>query len=406
MLLAHSGGVDSSVLADLLLSMSVDFSVAHCNFQLRGVASEEDHDWVKSWCAEKGIPFFSTRFILPQGDASIQLKARELRYKWFYELVALYSFDLLLTAHHLNDQLETFLMHAGRGTGLKGLIGIPSHSHLFRPLLSFPKKTLLHYASINKINWREDASNASTSYWRNALRHEVVKPLLNSHPQYLHNFQTTLKNLKETQAFVSTQLDTIKQALFVSQKDHIEINVKKVQNLPNTSFCIHAWFTPLGFHSREVEKLLEAQTGSEIMSVTHRLIRNRNVLLLTERDLFQKEQKVFTWDLKAPLTYPLELKCVSQKIEGTHCAVLNPTVLKMPLKLRKYKRGDYFYPLGMKGKKKLSKYFKDEKYSLLEKENQWLLCSEDDIVWIIGKRLDNRFAALPTTKNPLILIAP
>lgn len=403
LLLAHSGGVDSSVLAHLLKRLSLDFAVAHCNFQLRGEASEQDCAMVKNWCAKNDIPFFSMRFVLPQGEGSIQLKARTFRYTWFYELLDVYSFDLLLTAHHLNDQLETFLMHTGRGTGLSGLLGIPSHNRLFRPLLSFPKETLMDYAVNHKIKWREDASNTSTVYWRNALRHEVVKPLLASHPQFLDNFQTTLNNLRDTQTFVNTQLEVLQQRLFVSCEDYIKINIKQLQSLPNLAFCLHAWFAPMGFHPKEVEKLLVAQTGSELKSANHRLIRNREFLLLVENISSQKEQEIYSWDLKTPLTHPISLKSVTQKEAGPNCAVLNPTHLKMPLKLRKYKRGDYFYPQGMKGKKKLSKFFKDEKFSLLEKENQWLLCSQEHIVWVIGKRLDERYAASAETQNPLIL---
>jgi tRNA(Ile)-lysidine synthase len=405
MLLAHSGGVDSSVLAHLLVKLKCNFAVAHCNFQLRGAESEADQYRVQNWCKQNSVPFFSVRFVLPKKEGSIQSKARQLRYDWFNALLEIHHFDLLLTAHHLNDQLETFLMHLGRGTGLSGLLGIPSSATLFRPLLSFSKKAIEAYAKHNNIDWREDSSNLSLAYWRNALRHEVIAPLLNTHPQYLHHFKNTLAHLNSTQYFVEKQLIALKKTIFLSKKDHISINIKSLKALPSLNFCLHQWFSPLGFHFKEVLKLLEAQTGSSIRSATHRLTHNRSTLLLDTLTLEAPLDDIFYWDLKKPLKNPINLTTRAEKTKNKKSAILNPTLLKMPLKLRKYQRGDYFYPQGMSGKKKLSKFFKDEKYSKVEKEKQWLLCSEDDIVWVIGKRVDQRYAAPDNFNLPLIITA-
>lgn len=403
MLLAHSGGVDSSVLAHLLVKLKCNFAVAHCNFQLRGADSEADQHQVQNWCKQNNVPFFSVRFVLTKKEGSIQSKARQLRYDWFNSLLEIHHFDLLLTAHHLNDQLETFLIHLGRGTGLSGLLGIPSSATLFRPLLSFSKETIEAYAKHNNIDWREDSSNSSATYWRNNLRHKVITPLLNTHPQYLQHFENTLVHLNSTQCFVEEQLIALKKTIFLSQEDHILIKIKSFKALPSLNFCAHHWFSPLGFHFKEVLKLLEAQTGSSIRSATHRLIRDRSTLLLETLAPKQPLDDIFYWDPQKPLKNPIHLTTCTQKIKNKKSAILNPTLLKMPLKLRKYQRGDYFYPQGMSGRKKLSKFFKDEKYSKVEKEKQWLLCSENDIVWIIGKRLDRRYAAPDNFNSPLII---
>ncbi len=401
-LLAHSGGIDSSVLAHLLKDLSCDFAVAHCNFQLRAADSEADHLLVQNWCKENNIPFFSMRFVLPKTEASIQGKARDLRYDWFDALQELYGFDALLTAHHLNDQLETFLMHAGRGTGLGGLLGIPSTPNRFRPLRSFTKAEIKAYALKHQIKWREDVSNASTAYNRNAIRHEVVAPLLKTNPQFLSHFNTTLSHLKDTHDFVATQLAALQQEHFIPKNDVFEIEINKLKALSHLSFCIHAWFAPLGFHPKEVQKLMYAQTGSALSSSTHRLIHNRNHLLLQALVSKPMPEKI-VWDPSHPLQTPVQLEVIENAPKGAQVAILDRTQLNSPFILRKYREGDYFYPQGMKGKKKLSKFFKDEKYSRVEKENQWLLCSENDIVWVIGKRVDQRFAAQKSNPNPLIL---
>lgn len=402
MLLAHSGGLDSSVLAHLLVEMNCNIAVAHCNFQLRGADSEGDQEWVQQWCQQHKIPFYTQRFVLPKGEGSIQLNARQLRYDWFDALQEIYEFEVLLTAHHLNDQLETFLMHAGRGTGLTGLLGIPSSPKRFRPLRSISKATIKAYAKEHKLIWREDVSNASTAYTRNAIRHKVVAPLLTINPQFLSHFNTTLAHLNDTQGFVEVQLAALRQKIFKPKKEYIEIDLKKLNTLPQLSFCLHAWFMPLGFHHNEVQKLLTAQTGSALSSVTHQLIRNRDCLLLrTLTPAIAPENIV--WDPTQPLTHPLPLEVIEKAPKSARVAILDRTLLKSPFILRKYRKGDYFYPQGMQGKKKLSKFFKDEKYSRLEKEKQWLLCTENDIVWVIGKRVDQRFAAQDNNQNPLII---
>ena len=388
LLLAHSGGLDSSVLAHLLLKAGLNFSVAHCNFQLRASESEADMKFVEAWSREHSIPFFCVKFATEIHKEfykkSIQVSARDLRYDWFYSLMEVYEFDFLLTAHHLNDQLETFLINTTRGTGISGLLGIQEKETLLRPLRTIPKKELIKYAEAEKISWREDQSNASDAYLRNAIRHHVIPAIEEVVPNALQNFQSTLDHLDLANDFIRESLETQKNKLFKNTGKSLSIEIKELEELPSLSFCLHHWFAPFGFDTKEVVKLMESESGKVIYSPSHRLIRDRSSITLSL--LHSKEDNQFLFDtLKNNQDLPIQLSCESIEIKGketweSHQAVLDRRMLKKPLSLRKSIKGDYFYPTGMKGKKLLSKFFKDEKYSLLEKEQQWLLCSENKIV--------------------------
>jgi len=411
LLLAHSGGIDSSVLAHLLLKKKTAFSVAHCNFQLRGSESEADQAAIENWCKKHQVPFFCKRIdliaIKKKNKKGTQEAARTARYDWFEELRLLHQFDILVTAHHLNDQFESFLMYTTRGTGLSGLLGIQQRDWIQRPLQFIEKKEIKAYAEAHNIKWREDASNATTDYLRNEFRHLLIAPWLQKHPEALTNFKTTLRHLRATNSFIESQLNTLKNELFQEVLGQIEISITAYRELPQLSFCTHHWFSPLGFETKEVLKLIEAPKGKQLLSHTHRLIRERDKLVLTP--LQESTSELYFFDLEAEVsTLPFPLKWnkrtapVSQKWQ-VHQAALDFSKLKMPLCLRKFQKGDYFYPSGMKGKKLLSKYFKDEHYTVLEKESQWLLCSLNQIVWVVGKRCDARFAASDQTKEILLI---
>lgn len=411
LLLAHSGGLDSSVLAHLLLKEGLNFSVAHCNFQLRASESEADMKFVEAWCREHSIPFFCVKFATEIHKEfykkSTQVSARDLRYDWFYSLMEVYEFDFLLTAHHLNDQLETFLINTTRGTGISGLLGIQEKETLLRPLRKIPKKELILYAEAEKISWREDQSNTSNAYLRNAIRHQVIPAIEEVVPNALQNFQATLDHLDLANDFILESLETQKNKLFKNTGKSLGIDIKELEKLPSLPFCLHHWFAPFGFDTKEVVKLMESESGKVIYSASHRLIRDRSCITLSL--LHSKENNQFLFDpLKNNLDLPIQLSSESIEIKeketwGSHQAALDKRMLKKPLSLRKSIKGDYFYPTGMKGKKLLSKFFKDEKYSLLEKEKQWLLCSENKIVWVIGKRCDRRFIATKNTKKALLI---
>lgn len=405
-LLACSGGVDSMVLLFLLQQLDYSFAVAHANFQLRGSESNADEEYVRSCCEKNEISCFTKRFnTLAQKNEtkdSIQMVARDLRYQWFKTLQKEEGFTHIMTAHHLDDQLETFLINTFRSSGLRGLCGIPDHTVL-RPLQTISKEELLAFAKTHSLSWREDASNKKDDYVRNALRHHVIPQIKSIFPGGLSQFQSTLHHLQDAQKVLDNQMALFRKQFFINTETHIAIPLKAFENLPDLDFYLHALFAPYGLqHTVDIKALLAAESGKQLFSKTHRLIKNRTELLLTPQ-LDRASEEAVLWTPHQDLLFPLHLKVGGENTPTAENAILDADRLKYPLSLRKYQEGDYFYPHGMQGKKKLSKFFKDEKYSMLEKENQWLLCSENQIVWVIGKRIDARFAAQENTSNTLIL---
>ena len=410
-LLAHSGGVDSSVLAEIFIKKSIIFSVAHCNFKLREKESDEDLEFVKNWCFENHISFYFKNFDLQEykivNKKSTQEAARDLRYEWFNTLMLGLEFDMLATAHHLNDQFETFLINSIRGTGISGLLGISETEKIIRPLSAISKKEILNYAKKYKIAWREDSSNSQNDYLRNKIRHQVVSPLEQIKSEALKNFKTTLINLSQAEQFIYNQLDSLKNKIFIDDGEIIHVNIEHLIKQKPLNFCLHHLFSTFGFEAKEVEKLLNASSGKILTTNSFRLIRDRKQLLISH--INKEDNLPITINLEKKnkkLPLGLEFKLGKLKFKKKWIpqeAFLDKDLLKNPLYIRKYKEGDYFYPSGMKGKKLLSKFFKDEKYSLLEKEKQWLLFSGDQIVWLVGKRCDRRFIANEQTRNKLLL---
>ena len=256
LLLAHSGGVDSSVLAHIFLKKQINFSVAHCNFKLRSDESDGDLEFVKDWCNYNNIKFFSKVFDVKEykivNKKSIQESARDLRYNWFNDLIKEFNFDILVTAHHLNDQLETFLINCIRGTGISGLLGIPQTEKIARPLQNISKKEILIYANKNKIRWREDNSNSKNEYLRNKIRNQVISTLEQIKPNTIENFQTTLNNLSKTEEFINIQFNRIKEQIFKYDAKTIHINIELLKQQKPLNFCLFHLFSPFGFDEKEV----------------------------------------------------------------------------------------------------------------------------------------------------------
>lgn len=402
-LVAVSGGVDSMVLVDLLLESKIPFSIAHCNFQLRGKDSDADEAFIQRFAQQRRIDFLVKRFDVKafkeSGNYSTQMAARDLRYAWFEELKEELGFDYLLTAHHLNDSLETFMINLSRGTGIDGLRGInPQKGWILRPLHSFSKQAIKDFAEQYKIPWREDISNASEDYVRNKIRHSIEPVLKEIHPEFLHNFHETLRILNHQSMMLHKHVKDLKKNYIQTENDHQVVMIDELLELsPLRSYLFHL-FQEFGFsHPYEIEKLLYSKSNGEIQSKTHRLIKDRNRFLLKKIEELERLDEIEI-DEKKILEKPLYLRfSKSEEREPDSVESVDLDKIKFPLKLRKWKAGDHFYPIGMQGGKKLSKYFKDEKYSKLEKENTWLLVdAEENIVYVVGKRLDDRFKI---TKN-------
>ncbi len=396
-LVAVSGGIDSMVLCDLLIQTHLKFAIAHCNFQLRGKDSDADEFFVKNYCSENQIPFYTKRFDVEKfkesGNFSTQMAARELRYTWFSEILLEHSFDYLLTAHHLNDSLETFFINLLRGSGINGLTGIKTgNSKILRPLLPYSKSQILRYANENKLKWREDSSNVEMDYKRNKIRHQIIPILEEIQPQFLANFSNSIRFLKEDNQLISNHIEHIKNELFTKKEDCMAVSIAELEKLIPFETYLFYLFSEFGFqHPQEIQKLMQSENG-EINSKTHRLIKNRMELFVVNKS-FEKYETEIELNQEEILEKPLYLKLLkSETRDFTANESLDAAKIKFPLRLRKMKTGDVFFPFGMTGSKKLSKFFKDEKYSKLEKENTWLLVdNEDRIVYVIGKRIDDRF---------------
>ena len=408
LLLACSGGVDSMVLLHFLQQTTYTIAVAHCNFSLRDEASDGDAAFVSAYCTAHGLPYFESTFdtkdYAKKKGISTQMAARELRYQWFDKLKREQGFTHLLTAHHLDDQLETFLINLGRGSGIKGLCGIPDHL-ILRPLLAVSKKDILAYAKEKNISWREDASNAQDDYLRNQLRHQLIPKWKAIQPNLIEQLEKSQQQLRWAQEALTVQCEKFKAAHFIPKGDHVTISIDALLSLKPLEYYLHALFSPYGFsHLSDLNALLNAQSGKQLFSPSHRLLKDRTVLMLSPVGQVE-DRNLYQWTpTEEDLSFPVSIKIRDDVKQNRYSAILATQALKYPLIVRKYQEGDYFYPVGMKGKKKLSKFFKDQKYSLLEKEQQWLLCSGDDIVWVVGQRVDARFAATSETQNPLKII--
>ena len=412
LLLAVSGGIDSMVLLDLFYKLRFDICVVHCNFQLRGKESDADEMLVRETCQDSYIPYFIESFdtleFAKENKLSIQLAARKLRYDWFQEIISL-GFDYVLTAHHLDDNVETFLINFTRGTGLEGLTGIPAQNgNIIRPLLPFSREEIENYAQANQIQWREDSSNASDKYFRNKLRHNIVPTLKELNTGFLDSFQNTLHHLQQSESLVNDASKLVFEKVVEEKENQLEIHLKPLLEFQNYKAYLYQWLKAFGFSAwNDIYDLVEAQSGKQVFSETHILLKDREKLILSERNEINKSEVFIIESIESKVNIPLKLRfCKAVNIFETvsNCIFVDESKIKFPLTIRKWQEGDYFYPSGMNGKKKLSKYFKDEKYSLLDKENQWLLCSEDQIIWVIGKRADNRFINRETTQNSIKIV--
>lgn len=409
--IAVSGGVDSMVLTHLFQQLEYSFFVLHCNFQLRGEESDGDEQFVIQYFQTNGISVkvkhFATEEYATKHKQTIQIAARELRYRWFEEEMQAQNIPYLLTAHHADDDLETFIINLSRGCGLDGLVAIPeANKSILRPMLPFSRQDILEYAKENNIFWREDSSNASDKYLRNKIRHHIVPLLKELHPTFLDNFIKTQEYLKQTQDVIhETTVSTISELLSVEENGGVSIPVEYLRRLPNYQFYLYQWLNDFGFTAwQDIYNLLDAQTGKKVLSPTHILLKNRERLILSK--LKEAEEGVYSISEKQN-TLKVPLKLTVEQVEvidyfNNNTIFVDAEKLHFPLIVRKREEADVFFPSGMKGKKKLSKYFKDEKYSLFDKENQWLLVSaKNEIIWVIGKRADKRFMAHSDTTRIL-----
>ena len=411
LLIAVSGGLDSVVLTYLCHQLNLNVSLAHCNFKLRNDESDGDEDFVIELAKNLGLEMFCQSFntttYANDQKISIQMAARKLRYEWFHQLKSDHHFDYILTAHHADDNLETMLINLMRGTGIDGLTGIPEiNGAMVRPLLAFSRKDIEAYARDHQLSWREDSSNASLKYLRNELRHEVIPLLKNINPSLIENSIKTISHLKNTQYLVSEHIAT-KTNEFINQTtpSDIRFDCEKLRTTDHPMAYLYELLKSFGFTEwNDVEALLTAQTGKMVYSETHQLLKNRNELILSKKT--DQEDSNYRIDENDGSIELPDLQLTFEKVSERHensetCIYIDYDQLLFPVKMRNKRDGDYCDPIGMTGKKKVSKYFKDQKLSLNDKDRVWLLLSGETVVWVMGQRADERFKVTDNTTTIL-----
>jgi tRNA(Ile)-lysidine synthase len=411
LLLAVSGGLDSMVLLKIFQMLHFEIGVAHCNFKLRDEESDADAVFVENQTKNLNIPFFSTSFETKHFAAlhktSIQIAARKLRYDWFYQLLEIHKFDYILTAHHADDAIETFIINLTRGTGLEGFIGIPAQNNkVIRPLLTFSRVEIEDYAKKINLKWREDSSNNSDKYIRNKIRLDVMPILKSINPNFVASFQKTQQYLQQSHSLVKDSIQDFYKKVVTVQNDSIYFDLDELLKKPNYRAYLYQWLKEYGFEAwDDIYKLPMAQTGKQVFTTDYSLLKNRKHLILSP--LKTKENQVIfeIKDISKNVNFPIKLsfcKVNDVLIASNTTIFVDEEKLNLPLVLRRWQEGDFFQPNGMNSKsKKISKFFKDIKLPLLEKQNVWLLCHNNQIVWVVGFRQDERFKANKNTKKIL-----
>jgi tRNA(Ile)-lysidine synthase len=413
-LLAVSGGVDSMVMADLFLKNELPFAVAHCNFGLREEASEEDENFVKSYFERKGISVFSTRFdtsaFAKKNKIGTQEAARTLRYEYFNQILQNADYQYIVTAHHANDNVETMLFNLGSGTGLRGMKGISARRNQYlRPLLAVAKKEVLAYAKKHALPYREDASNATNKYTRNAIRHQVVPELEKINPSFLQGASATLALLDAQLNIYDFFIKNIKKKILSEENNFIKINIETLLQYPETATILYELVKDYGFGNTQTAEMTKAlqerHSGKMWFSQTHELLLDRDFFIIrkkTEHIDFQILIYNKTSEINCPnFQLQLETNAILADLSPNNIFI-DVTKCAFPLLLRKWQAGDLFLPLGLKGKKKkIQDFLTDLKLNRFEKENIFVLESEGKIVWVVGLRADERFVANSDCDNIL-----
>ncbi len=436
LLLAVSGGLDSVVLCELCQQAGYDFSIAHCNFQLRQAESERDAEFVTALGKQYNKEVYSRRFdtmgYAAEKKVSIQVAARELRYGWFFELVASRAAGIggpsthhpekerpttgarrpthILTAHHLNDNIETLLMNFFKGTGIAGLHGIlPKQGAVVRPLLFAKKEELKQFAGLQQLVWVEDSSNQSDKYARNYLRQQIIPLVQQLYPAAENNLANNLERFREMEILYQQSISLHKKKLLEQKGNEIHIPVLKLQKSEPLLSIVYEIIKGYGFGAGQVPDaiaLLNSETGKFIQSATHRIIRNRHWLIITPNQAAMAQHVLVEGTGVVEFGMgKLELEWINNSKwpipNASDTALLDEKYIHFPLLLRRWKTGDYFYPLGMQKKKKLARFLIDRKLSKTEKEKIWVLESGKKILWVIGQRIDDRCKITAQSKNIL-----
>lgn len=416
--LAVSGGVDSMVMLDLFQRMGVDFVVAHCNFQLRGAESDGEETFLRDYCADERIELyvkhFDTREYAALTGMSVEMAARKLRYDWFFELLDQLSFQHVATAHHLDDLIETMLVNLSRGTGIRGLSGIqPKNGRILRPLLAVNREQILAYAAEHHISYKNDSSNDELLYQRNVIRHQIIPLFEEINQAFRRNAVRTASILKETEQVYLQKIDDVRQMVMEQQGMSRLFSIDKLKLLRPLNSILFELFYPFGFNAQQIREMIgafDAEAGKIFLSPTHRIVKDRCHFIVTplendypSRFYIEEGQNEIVWPVS--LRFELIPRDAGFRFSRSPLvADLDYDLLQFPLLMKKWESGEYFQPLGMSGFKKISDFFVDEKLSIPEKESVWIVYSGQKVVWITGKRIDDRFKITLKTKRVLRIV--
>ncbi len=397
-LVALSGGADSVALLRLLLSLEYTCEAAHCNFHLRGTESDRDEAFVRHLCKELQVNLhvihFDTKKIAEERHISIEMAARELRYNWFEKLRKECHAAVIAVAHHQDDSVETFLLNLIRGTGINGLKGIrPQNGRIVRPLLCTDRKEIMGYLEHLQQGYVTDSTNLQDEYTRNKIRLNILPLMQEINPSVKESILTTTEHLNDTATIYKRGIEEGK--LRVQNLKGIHIETLKQEPTPET--LLFEILYPLGFNPTQVKDIyrsLDGQPGKSFTIPGWRVVKDRDYLLIEPykpitQPILQIEEHPYTLDFVIP--------------RDKDIACFDAEKLLSPFLLRLWKQGDAFVPFGMKGRKKISDYLTDHKFSLLQKEQQWVLCCGEDIIWLVGERTDNRFRIDENTHRVIVI---
>lgn len=416
-MLALSGGVDSVVMTDLFCMSGYSCMVLHCNFGLRGEESDGDESFVRALAANYELPVFVKKFetesYAEEMGISIQMAARELRYEWFTEMAENQGVELIATAHNQNDSAETALLNLARGTGIRGLTGIPvRNGRYIRPLLFATRSEIIEYSRLHHLRFREDSSNATTKYQRNKVRHELIPLFEEINPAFIRTMGENIQRFEDAYVMYRERVEQERARLFSDRATHVEVDLPGLRKLQPLGSWLYELFSEYGFSMDQclnIEKILDSPSGKQFISPAYRLFKDREKLLLFRaKDTAFERYYIDSPTSTATLPFAMDIEVLDrEELESfpgdQNIALLDLDALNFPLMLRKWQHGDYFFPLGMEQMKKVSDFFIDNKVPVPVKKHTWILTSGKKIVWIVGLRIDHRFRITDATERILKL---
>lgn len=412
-----SGGTDSVALLHILISLGYSCVIAHCNFHLRMEESDRDELFVRNLASQYKIPYYSIDFetikYAVDQKISIEMAARDLRYNWFDELLEKLDAQAIAVAHHADDSIETMLMNLVRGTGLRGLTGITSRNKkVVRPLLCCTRVELEEYLINNNLNHIEDSTNATSDYQRNKFRNEILPLLTEINPSVRQTLYNSIEYFQGSLAIYQQAIDNIRDTIVENQSGLIKMDIETIKKQVHIPTIMFELLYPFGFNSAQIEQIteqLDAESGKQFQAGDYRLVKDRKHLIIYAKDEKPTDSYLISQpDIEIDEPFSLKISKLTRHLnfepsKDKNCVHLDSSKLKFPLQIRRWKKGDIFYPFGMNKQKKLSDFFIDNKFTLQEKEQTWLLVSGKDIVWIVGNRIDNRFRITNDTSEVIEL---